>query len=318
MRQKGVCCVARSAPPSQFMMSVRSTIVLNVLTPTLVGPMLFVKYTMSCSAALARLPPPLPATQHMATWVEGQPPLTAVAEVVVQAVSLRPIAEAVVLAGLAAEAAAAAAGVDPPPPAVIAAVPAARAADAAGSTNPVAGAFGVAVYASAGAGHAVLAAGVAGRAVPADLAAEAVVCAAVGAEPAAPARGAARLAAPAMCLRAPGQAAGLGVTIHMLHTYYITILRRFCQAMVVRQCMHGANAAIATATCGAPPALPRVAFRGRGGQLGRLDACGGAERGLAAVTCGPSPLVHVGGGVEAHPAPPPPPTPPPAPAPSST
>ena len=39
-----VCCVARSAPPSQFVMSVRSTTVLNVLTPTLVGPMLFVKY----------------------------------------------------------------------------------------------------------------------------------------------------------------------------------------------------------------------------------------------------------------------------------
>ena len=44
MRQKCVCCVARSASPSQFVMSVRSTIVLNVLTPTLVGPMLFVKY----------------------------------------------------------------------------------------------------------------------------------------------------------------------------------------------------------------------------------------------------------------------------------
>ena len=44
MRQKCVSCVARSAPPSQFVMSVRSTIVLNVLTPTLVGPMLFVKY----------------------------------------------------------------------------------------------------------------------------------------------------------------------------------------------------------------------------------------------------------------------------------
>ena len=41
MRQSCVCCVARSAPPSQFVMSVRSTIVLNVLTPTLVGPMLF-------------------------------------------------------------------------------------------------------------------------------------------------------------------------------------------------------------------------------------------------------------------------------------
>ena len=44
MWQNSVCCVARSAPPSQFVMSVRSTIVLNVLTPTLVGPMLFVKY----------------------------------------------------------------------------------------------------------------------------------------------------------------------------------------------------------------------------------------------------------------------------------
>ena len=44
MREKCVCCVATSAPPSQFVMSVRSTIVLNVLTPTLVGPMLFVKY----------------------------------------------------------------------------------------------------------------------------------------------------------------------------------------------------------------------------------------------------------------------------------
>ena len=42
-RMKCVCCVARSAPPSQFVMSVRST-VLNVLTPTLVGAMLFVKY----------------------------------------------------------------------------------------------------------------------------------------------------------------------------------------------------------------------------------------------------------------------------------
>ena len=44
MRQMCVRCVARSAPPSQVVMSVRSTIVLNVLTPTLVGPMLFVKY----------------------------------------------------------------------------------------------------------------------------------------------------------------------------------------------------------------------------------------------------------------------------------
>ena len=44
MRQKYVCCVANGAPPLQFVMSVRSTIVPNVLTPTLVAPMLFVKY----------------------------------------------------------------------------------------------------------------------------------------------------------------------------------------------------------------------------------------------------------------------------------
>ena len=44
MRQKCVCCVARGAPPSRFVMSVRSTIVLNVLAPTLVRPMLFAKY----------------------------------------------------------------------------------------------------------------------------------------------------------------------------------------------------------------------------------------------------------------------------------
>ena len=43
MRQKCVCCVVRSAPPSQLVMSLRSTIVLNVLTPTLMGAMLFVK-----------------------------------------------------------------------------------------------------------------------------------------------------------------------------------------------------------------------------------------------------------------------------------
>ena len=49
MRQKFVCCVVRSAPPSQFVMSVRSTIVLNVLTPTLVGAMLFVKYNTNDS-----------------------------------------------------------------------------------------------------------------------------------------------------------------------------------------------------------------------------------------------------------------------------
>ena len=49
MRQKCVCCVAKGAPPSQFVMSVRSTIVLNVLTPTLVGPRLFVKYNTNDS-----------------------------------------------------------------------------------------------------------------------------------------------------------------------------------------------------------------------------------------------------------------------------
>ena len=44
-RLECVCCVANVAPPSQFVMSVRSTIVMNVFTPTIVGPMLFVKYT---------------------------------------------------------------------------------------------------------------------------------------------------------------------------------------------------------------------------------------------------------------------------------
>ena len=44
MRQKCLCCVVRSVPPSQFVVSVKSTVVLNVLTPTLVGQMLFVKY----------------------------------------------------------------------------------------------------------------------------------------------------------------------------------------------------------------------------------------------------------------------------------
>ena len=48
MRQKCVCCVANGAPP-QFVMSVSSTIVMNVLAPTLVGPMLFVKYTTNDS-----------------------------------------------------------------------------------------------------------------------------------------------------------------------------------------------------------------------------------------------------------------------------
>ena len=49
MGRKCVCCVANGAPPSQFVMSVRSTSVMNVLTPTLVGPMLFVKYTTNDS-----------------------------------------------------------------------------------------------------------------------------------------------------------------------------------------------------------------------------------------------------------------------------
>ena len=44
MRQKCVCCVVRSVPTLQFVVSANSTIVLNVLTPTLVGPMLFDKY----------------------------------------------------------------------------------------------------------------------------------------------------------------------------------------------------------------------------------------------------------------------------------
>ena len=49
MRQEGVCRVVRSAPPSQSVMGVRSTIVLDVLTPTLVGAMLFVKYNTNDS-----------------------------------------------------------------------------------------------------------------------------------------------------------------------------------------------------------------------------------------------------------------------------
>ena len=35
MRQKCVCCVVRSVPPSQFVVSVKSIIVLNVLHPHL-------------------------------------------------------------------------------------------------------------------------------------------------------------------------------------------------------------------------------------------------------------------------------------------
>ena len=49
MRQKCVCCVAKGAPPLQFVMSVGSTIVLNVLTPTLMGATLFVRYNTNDS-----------------------------------------------------------------------------------------------------------------------------------------------------------------------------------------------------------------------------------------------------------------------------
>ena len=49
MGQKCMCCVVRSAPPSQLVMSVKSTIVPNILTPTLVGAMLFVKYNTNDS-----------------------------------------------------------------------------------------------------------------------------------------------------------------------------------------------------------------------------------------------------------------------------
>ena len=48
-----MCCVVTSAPPSQFVVSVRGTVVLNVLTPTLVGITLFGKP----SGALALLLP---------------------------------------------------------------------------------------------------------------------------------------------------------------------------------------------------------------------------------------------------------------------
>ena len=47
MRHKCVRCVVTRAPPSQFVVSVRSTIVLNVLTPTLVGTILFVKHNVT-------------------------------------------------------------------------------------------------------------------------------------------------------------------------------------------------------------------------------------------------------------------------------
>ena len=45
-----MCVVLSEAlKPSQFVMIVRSTIVLNVLTPTLVGAMLFVRYNTNDS-----------------------------------------------------------------------------------------------------------------------------------------------------------------------------------------------------------------------------------------------------------------------------
>ena len=47
MWQKFVCSVVRSVPPSQFVVSVKSTIVLNSLTSTLVGPMFFAKYNIN-------------------------------------------------------------------------------------------------------------------------------------------------------------------------------------------------------------------------------------------------------------------------------
>ena len=47
MRWKCVRCVVTSAPPSPFVVSVRSTIVPNVLTPTLVGIILFFKHILS-------------------------------------------------------------------------------------------------------------------------------------------------------------------------------------------------------------------------------------------------------------------------------
>ena len=44
MRHICVCCVVKRVPPSQLVLSVKSTIVLNVLTPTLVEKMMFVNY----------------------------------------------------------------------------------------------------------------------------------------------------------------------------------------------------------------------------------------------------------------------------------
>ena len=46
MRQRRALCVVKSASPSQFVVSV-SIIVLNVLTPTLVGIVLFIRHMRS-------------------------------------------------------------------------------------------------------------------------------------------------------------------------------------------------------------------------------------------------------------------------------
>ena len=49
MKQKCVPCVVKNAPPSQFVMSARGIIVLNVLMPTLGGIILFVRHNISIS-----------------------------------------------------------------------------------------------------------------------------------------------------------------------------------------------------------------------------------------------------------------------------
>ena len=47
MRQRFVLCVVKSTPPSQFVVSARSINVLKVLTPILVGIILFVRHMRS-------------------------------------------------------------------------------------------------------------------------------------------------------------------------------------------------------------------------------------------------------------------------------
>ena len=47
MRQRCGLCVAKSSPPSQFVVSARSIILLNVLTPTVVEIVLFVRHMIS-------------------------------------------------------------------------------------------------------------------------------------------------------------------------------------------------------------------------------------------------------------------------------